>query len=63
MKSLRCLVGRHHWSVRHTEDGEPYEVCSRCGRDGPGGWDVRTVRGAPEGFRWGQGGPVGPGGI
>ncbi|NAZ87435.1 hypothetical protein [Kineococcus indalonis] len=63
MKSLRCRLGRHSWSVRDTEDGEPYVVCTRCEREGPGFWDVSSVEGAPEGFRWGQGGPRPPGAM
>lgn len=32
-KPLRCLFGIHHRSRRVNDDGEPYTVCSRCGRD------------------------------
>ena len=36
-RSLRCLVGRHHWlHGRNPEVGGPaaaFEVCSRCGRE------------------------------
>jgi hypothetical protein len=36
-RSLRCLVGRHHWlPERNPEVGGPaatFEVCSRCGRE------------------------------
>jgi len=31
MKSLACIVGRHRWTIR-VEDGESYDVCSRCGK-------------------------------
>ena len=31
MKSLACIFGRHRWTI-HDEDGEVYDVCSRCGK-------------------------------
>jgi hypothetical protein len=31
MKSLACSFGRHRWET-HTEQGEEYRVCSRCGK-------------------------------
>jgi hypothetical protein len=36
-RPLRCIVGWHRWAKRHL-DGEPYLVCTRCGKvsHGPG---------------------------
>ena len=31
MKRLACIFGGHRWTMRD-EDGEVYEVCSRCGK-------------------------------
>ncbi|WP_369055172.1 hypothetical protein [Kineococcus terrestris] len=59
MRNVLCRLGRHRWTEERTEDGETCLVCSRCHRDGPGAWDVSSVRGSGEAFRWGQGGPTG----
>lgn len=33
MKDLRCLIGMHHYSQHHIENGSgTYLECSRCGR-------------------------------
>jgi hypothetical protein len=31
MKRLACIFGGHRWTIR-VEDGESYDVCSRCGK-------------------------------
>jgi hypothetical protein len=31
MKSLACIFRGHRWTIQ-VEDGESYEVCSRCGK-------------------------------
>jgi hypothetical protein len=31
MKRLACIFGRHRWTI-HDENGEVYDVCSRCGK-------------------------------
>jgi hypothetical protein len=34
-RSLRCLLGFHQWVTRNNDTGERYDVCNRCGKDGP----------------------------
>ena len=31
-RSLRCLLGFHHWVVRRNDAGERYDECQRCGK-------------------------------
>jgi hypothetical protein len=31
MKRLACIFGRHRWTT-HSEHGDEYNVCSRCGK-------------------------------
>ena len=31
-KSLLCYLGLHRWQQKRSDDGEPYEECSRCGK-------------------------------
>jgi hypothetical protein len=31
MRNPLCLVGRHEWVERATDDGERYRECRRCG--------------------------------
>jgi hypothetical protein len=31
MKRLACIFRRHRWTI-HEENGEMYDVCSRCGK-------------------------------
>jgi hypothetical protein len=31
MKRLACIFGGHSWAIQ-VEDGESYDVCSRCGK-------------------------------
>ena len=31
-RNLLCLVGRHRYVRRRTEDGEAYTECARCGK-------------------------------
>ena len=33
MASVRCLFGMHDYSVRATDEGEKYLVCTRCGKE------------------------------
>ena len=33
-KPVRCILGRHHNVWKTNPDGEAYQQCSRCGRDG-----------------------------
>ena len=36
--TLRCRIGRHAWRKSHTEDGQAFQECVRCGRlKNPGG--------------------------
>lgn len=39
MRALRCLLGRHHWTMQRNPEkggaGAQYEVCDRCGRERP----------------------------
>lgn len=32
--SIRCRLGLHAWEPRMNEDGENYQACGRCGKDG-----------------------------
>jgi hypothetical protein len=33
-KPLLCRLNlRHRWEVRKNPDGEPYQRCTRCGKD------------------------------
>ena len=32
--SIRCLPGFNAWEPRKNEDGEAYQTCGRCGKDG-----------------------------
>jgi hypothetical protein len=41
MRPLRCLLGRHKWVTAYNDDREPFLVCSRCHRDGPGARDKK----------------------
>ena len=31
MKRIACIFGRHRWTIQ-VENGESYDVCSRCGK-------------------------------
>jgi len=33
-RSIRCMLGFHVWESRENEDGESYQTCGRCGKDG-----------------------------
>lgn len=61
MRSLRCAVGRHDWTVRRNPDkggaAALYEVCARCGRDRP----VYEQADGSGLAALGLGGPAGPG--
>ena len=32
-KRLRCRLGMHTWTQKHTEDNRPYRVCLHCGAE------------------------------
>ena len=31
-RSMRCVLGFHHWVVRRNDAGERYDECVRCGK-------------------------------
>ena len=40
-RAVRCLLGFHTFRIAHTEDGQPFKRCIRCGKDhdGTAGFD------------------------
>jgi hypothetical protein len=30
-KPLLCLLRMHKWRTEHNEEGQPYQICERCG--------------------------------
>jgi len=44
-RPLRCRLGIHDWQTARTQEGDPYESCTRCGKDrsqiiGGGPWSA-----------------------
>jgi len=31
-KPLLCRLGRHLWRRHHNDEGEPFDLCERCGK-------------------------------
>jgi hypothetical protein len=32
-KRLKCLLGRHTWKRKMTDDNQPYRACVHCGTE------------------------------
>jgi hypothetical protein len=44
---LLCRLGLHHWVDAHTDEGDRYALCSKCGKD-----DYRGQTAPDEGPNW-----------